>query len=133
MAPQNIGLGAKRDSLEISSERCRRTAAALEREEFVMKAYVIAAETVNDAATFDLYRKEVPATLVPFGGQFVVRGGNLTVLEGEWPHPRLVIIEFPSRAAAEDWYKSAEYRKIISLRLESSTGNLIIVDGFAAQ
>jgi uncharacterized protein (DUF1330 family) len=45
----------------------------------------------------------------------------------------LVIIEFPSRAAAENWYKSAEYRKIISLRLKSSAGNLIIVDGFADQ
>jgi uncharacterized protein (DUF1330 family) len=98
-----------------------------------MKAYVIAAETVNDPAMFDLYRKEVPATLVQFGGQFVVRGANLTVLEGEWPHPRFVLIEFPSRAAAEDWYKSAEYQKIISLRLKSTVGNLIIVDGFAAQ
>jgi uncharacterized protein (DUF1330 family) len=98
-----------------------------------MKAYVIAAETINDSAMFDLYRKEVPATLVPFGGQFVVRGANLTVIEGEWPHPRLVIIEFPSRTAAEDWYKSAEYRKIISLRLKSSVGNLIIADGFADQ
>ena len=98
-----------------------------------MKAYVIAAETINDSAMFDLYRKEVPATLVPFGGKFVVRGANLTVLEGEWPHPRLVIIEFPSRTAAEDWYKSAEYQKIISLRHKSSVGNLIIVDGVAAQ
>jgi uncharacterized protein (DUF1330 family) len=98
-----------------------------------MKAYVIAAETVNDPAMFDLYRKEVPATVVAFGGQFVARGANLTILEGEWPHPRLVIIEFPSRTAAEGWYKSAEYQKIISLRLKSSVGNLIIVDGFAAQ
>jgi uncharacterized protein (DUF1330 family) len=65
-----------------------------------MKAYVIAAETVNDKATFDAFRKEVPATLVPFGGSFVARGGRLTTLEGDWPHPRLVIIEFPSRAAA---------------------------------
>jgi uncharacterized protein (DUF1330 family) len=97
-----------------------------------MKAYVVAAETVNDAAMFDLYRKEVPATLVPFGGQFVARGESLTLLEGKWPHPRLVIIEFPSRAAAEGWYASAEYRKIISLRHKSSTGNLVIVDGFAA-
>jgi len=98
-----------------------------------MKAYVIAAETVNDPAMFDLYRKEVPATVAAFGGQFVARGGNLTALEGEWPHPRLVIIEFPSRTAAEGWYKSAEYQKIISLRLKSSVGNLIIVDGSAAQ
>jgi uncharacterized protein (DUF1330 family) len=98
-----------------------------------MNAYVIAAETINDPAMFDLYRREVPATLVQFGGRFVVRGANFTVLEGEWPHPRLVIIEFPSRAAAEDWYKSPEYRKIISLRLGSSAGNLIIADGFADQ
>lgn len=93
-----------------------------------MKAYVIAAETINDPAMFDLYRNQVPATLVPFGGQFVVRGGKLTSLEGEWPHPRLVIIGFPSRAAAEDWYKSAAYQKIISLRHDSSVGNLVIVD-----
>jgi len=63
-----------------------------------MKAYAIAAETVKDQAMFDEYRKAVPATLAPLGGQFIVRGGNLTVVEGEWPHPRLVIIEFPSRA-----------------------------------
>ena len=95
-----------------------------------MKAYVIAAETISDPAMFDLYRRQVPATLVPFGGQFVVRGGSPTVLEGEWPQPRLVIIAFPSRASAEGWYESAEYQKIIALRHKSSVGNLIIADGF---
>src|ERR1700730_14572830 len=95
---------------------------------FVMKAYVIAAETINDSAMFDLYRRQVPATLVAFGGQFVARGGNFTVIEGEWPHSRLVIIEFPSRADAEGWYKSPAYQKIISLRHKSSVGNLVIVD-----
>jgi uncharacterized protein (DUF1330 family) len=96
-----------------------------------MKAYVIAAETITDAAMFDEYRKLVPATLAPFAGQFIVRGGTMTALEGEWPHPRLVIIEFPSRAAAEGWYSSEAYRKAISLRHKSSVGNLVIVDGFA--
>jgi uncharacterized protein (DUF1330 family) len=33
-----------------------------------MKAYVIAAETVNDQAMFDAYRKEVPATSCPLAG-----------------------------------------------------------------
>jgi uncharacterized protein (DUF1330 family) len=94
-----------------------------------MKAYVIAAETVNDRAMFDAYAKDVPATLAPFGGKLVARGGHLTVLEGEWPHPRLVIIEFPSRADAEAWYASDAYRKIISLRHNSSVGNLVITDG----
>ena len=94
-----------------------------------MKAYVIAAETVNDQAMFDIYRKEVVGTIAPFGGQFIVRGGTLTVLEGEWRHPRLVIIEFPTRDAAERWYNSAEYQEVISLRQNSSVGNVIIVDG----
>jgi uncharacterized protein (DUF1330 family) len=94
-----------------------------------MKAYVIAAETIKDQAMFDEYRNKVVGTVTAFGGQFIVRGGNFTVLEGEWPHPRLVIIEFPSRAAAEGWYRSADYQKVISLRHKSSVGNLVIVDG----
>jgi len=94
-----------------------------------MTAYVIAAETVKDEPMFDEYRKQVPATLAPFGGKFIVRGGKVTVHEGEWPHPRTVVIEFPSRGQAEGWYKSAEYQKIIGLRHKSSVGNLIIIDG----
>jgi uncharacterized protein (DUF1330 family) len=94
-----------------------------------MTAYVIAAETVKDEAMFDEYRKQVPATLAPYGGKFIVRGGKVTVHEGAWLHPRTVVIEFPSRAQAEGWYKSAEYQKIIPLRLKSSAGNLIIADG----
>jgi len=94
-----------------------------------MKAYVVAAEATKDEAVYATYRKEVPATIAAFGGKFVVRGGQLTTLEGEWPHPRLVVIEFPSRAAAEGWYRSPEYQKILPLRINSTVGNLIIVDG----
>ncbi len=94
-----------------------------------MAAYVIVAESVNDEKMFDEYRKQVPATVTPFGGKFIVRGGKVTVHEGEWPHPRTVVIEFPSRAQAEGWYNSPAYQKIIQLRLKSSVGNFIIADG----
>ena len=94
-----------------------------------MSAYLIAVETVHDEAMFAEYRKHVIATLEAFGGRFVARGGKLTVLEGEWQHPRTVIIEFPSRESAEGWYKSADYQKIIGLRLKSTGGNLVILDG----
>ena len=94
-----------------------------------MSAYLIAMETVHDEAMFAEYRKQVVATVEAFGGRFVARGGKLTVLEGEWRHPRTVIIEFPSRESAEGWYKSADYQKIIGLRLKSTSGNLVILDG----
>lgn len=94
-----------------------------------MKAYVIVQETIDDEAMFNEYRKDVPGTLEPFGGKFIVRGGHLSIVEGEWTHARTVVIEFPSREAAESWYKSAAYQKIIPLRLKSSAGNFVIVDG----
>lgn len=39
-----------------------------------------------------------------------------------------MIIEFPSRAEAEAWYKSDIYQEIIGLRHKSSAGNLVIAD-----
>ena len=49
-----------------------------------MKAYAVVEETVSDETTFAAYRQGVMATLEPFGGRFIVRGGRLTVME---PHP----------------------------------------------
>ena len=94
-----------------------------------MSAYLIATETVHDETMFAEYRKQVVATLEAFGGKFVARGGKLTVLEGEWQHPRTVIIEFPSRESAEAWYKSADYQKVVGLRHKSTRGDLVILDG----
>lgn len=94
-----------------------------------MKAYAVFQENVKDEETFAAYRKEVIATIAAHGGRFLVRGGAFSVVEGEWPLPRLVIIEFPSRAAAEDWYGSPEYQKLLPLRLKSTVGNAVIADG----
>ena len=94
-----------------------------------MKAYLIAVETVHDEAMFAEYRKQVVSTIAPFGGEFIARGGKLTVLEGQWQHPRTVIIQFPTRESAEAWCKSPDYQKIIGLRLKSTSGSLVILDG----
>ena len=97
-----------------------------------MPAYVIVQENLTgDQGPFEEYRKHVMASLEPHGGKFLVRGGTLTVLEGEWPHQRTVILEFPSRKSAEDWYLSPAYQKILPLRLNSATGNFVILDGTA--
>lgn len=48
-----------------------------------MKAYVIVQETVKDEEMFAAYHNSVVATLQEFNGRFVVRGGQLTVVEGE--------------------------------------------------
>lgn len=94
-----------------------------------MTAYVIAAETINDDAMFAEYRKLVTRTIENFRGHVIVRGGKFSLMEGEWPHRRVAIIEFPSRELAERWYTSPEYQQIIPLRKNSTAGALVIVDG----
>jgi NAD(P)H dehydrogenase (quinone) len=93
-----------------------------------MSTYVVVMESIKDQETFVAYRKDVPATVAAHGGRFIVRGGAPSVIEDEWPLPRLVIIEFPTRKAAEDWYHSADYQKLLPLRLKSSVGNMVTVD-----
>lgn len=94
-----------------------------------MKAYLIVTLAVHDEAMFAEYRKQVGDTAKPFGGQFLAAGGKATVLEGQWEHPGTVIVEFPSRESAERWYELAAYQKIIGLRLKSTSGSLVILDG----
>jgi hypothetical protein len=50
-----------------------------------------------------------------------VRGSNLAVLEREWLM-RMAVIEFPSRAAAESWYKSADYQRLGRAKAEELGG-----------
>jgi uncharacterized protein (DUF1330 family) len=94
-----------------------------------MKAYSIVQLEVTNPVAYEAYRKDVMPTIAAFGGRFLVRGGKVTKLEGDWPFPRTVVIEFPSREAAEGWYHSPAYQKILPLRLKASRGNFIIVDG----
>lgn len=94
-----------------------------------MAAYVIVQETIHDPDTFATYAAQAPATLEGTGAKMLVRGGALSKLEGDWPHETVIVIEFPTRAAAEGWYNSAAYSAIRPLRNKSATSNFVIVDG----
>jgi uncharacterized protein (DUF1330 family) len=94
-----------------------------------MPAYVIAQIEVTDKDRYDEYRRQVAATIEQYGGRFLVRGGALRTLEGDWQPGRLVVLEFPSTEALQNWYGSAEYGPLITLRQSASTGSLVAVEG----
>lgn len=94
-----------------------------------MPAFVIANVTIEDPVRYEDYKRMVPATLVPFGGQFVARGGGMELLEGDWRPNRLVILEFPSVERARAWWSSPEYAAARALRQATSTGSLLILEG----
>jgi uncharacterized protein (DUF1330 family) len=71
----------------------------------------------------------VPATITQYGGKFLVRGGSIEVLEGEWPARRRVLLEFPSVEAAKRWWDSPEYEKPMAMRRANSKGRLLLLEG----
>jgi uncharacterized protein (DUF1330 family) len=94
-----------------------------------MAAYVIANIEVTDAAAYERYRKDVPATIERYGGRFLVRGGAVEALEGQFAPKRIVVLEFPSVERAKAWWNSAEYRPLLALRQSASRGDLFVVEG----
>jgi uncharacterized protein (DUF1330 family) len=94
-----------------------------------MPASCIVDIDVADPAAFEEYRKAVPATVEKYGGKFLVRGGRMEVVEGSWRPKRVVVTEFPSLEQAKRWYDSEEYRALKALRLRTSKGNVILVEG----
>jgi uncharacterized protein (DUF1330 family) len=94
-----------------------------------MAAYVIADLTITDPQGFEEYRQMVPATIAKYGGKYVVRGGSMEALEGEWQPKRLVVIEFESVKRAKQWWACEEYREAKAIRQRTAHTNLLIVEG----
>lgn len=95
-----------------------------------MSAYVIAdVRDARDQDTLAEYRRGNTESVARHGGRFVVRGGEMQVLEGEWDTRRIVAIEFPDLAAARGWYESEDYAPLKALRRSASDTNIILVAG----
>ena len=94
-----------------------------------MAGYLIVELDVHDAAAFEEYRKQVPATIAQYGGRYLVRGGKCQTLEGGWNPKRVVVLEFPSVEQARKFYDSTEYADQKALRFRSATSKAILVEG----
>ena len=95
------------------------------------KAYVIGEVNVTDPETYKTYAQKTSPIVAKFGGIYIARGGQTVPVEGAGPAGRIVVIEFPSLAAAKAFEASAEYLKVAPIRQRSSTGRFFIVEGTA--
>jgi uncharacterized protein (DUF1330 family) len=75
------------------------------------------------------YSEKVESTFQPYGGKFIVRGGELLSLEGITPKGRMIVIRFDSLERAKAWYQSAEYEKLKPIRWAAGKTNVYIIEG----
>ena len=94
-----------------------------------MPAYVIVETDINDPEHYEQYKAASPAAVAAGGGRFVVRGGDLAVLEGDWHPSRLVMLEFEDLAAAKAWYESEIYQQAKKLREGAAHLRMVAVQG----
>ncbi len=94
-----------------------------------MPVYAIAQGRVENREMLNEYVAKALPTIQSGGGRLLGFDESPEVVEGQVEHPRTVILEFPSREAFQAWYDSTDYQAILPLRLQSTPGTLIVVNG----
>jgi uncharacterized protein (DUF1330 family) len=94
-----------------------------------MPAYVIVETDVTDPERYEQYKVASSGAVVANGGRFLVRGGELAVLEGDWQPSRLVVLQFEDLAAAKRWYDSEAYQQARQLREGAAHLRMVAVQG----
>jgi uncharacterized protein (DUF1330 family) len=93
-------------------------------------AYVITEIEVTDGEAFRDYAPRVQPSFVPFGGRYLVRGGNTQSFSGE-PPKRVVVLAFDSMERAQSWYASPQYEALKGLRDKAGKARIFAVEGLA--
>jgi uncharacterized protein (DUF1330 family) len=94
-----------------------------------MSALFIAISKITDRDKLNEYLAGAPASMAGRTIEvlaFTEAGENV---EGEAPGGRVVVLRFPDKEAAMEWYNSPEYQAVVQLRLDGTEGFAIVCDG----
>lgn len=97
-----------------------------------MPAYMLIQARLTDPARFRDYARQAASLVARFGGRYRVVGGQPQQLEGTESDIRIVISEWPDRAAALRFWNSPEYAEIKTLRVGTGTFDVKLIDGAEA-
>ncbi len=94
-----------------------------------MPAYVIAFVEVTDPERYDQYKLLTPAAIAAYDGKFLIRGGEVEMLEGEEEPRRTVMLEFPTMERAREFWDSPQYREARAVREGAAIMDALLVPG----
>jgi uncharacterized protein (DUF1330 family) len=94
-----------------------------------MPAYVIFDVEIRDMARYQAFMAAVKPALEQARARYLARGGEHKVYEGDWQPRRIVLLEFPSFEAWEEFYTGPTYQGLKAIRDEVSSARLVAVTG----
>lgn len=84
----------------------------------------------TDRPAYDRYARAFPAVIKRFKATVLAADEQPVVLEGEWPHQKVVLLEFPDEAEAHRFETDPEYARIAQARRAGTDGVILRVRGF---
>ncbi len=93
-----------------------------------MKAYLLMDIDIHDLAGYSTYPPQVWPMMERHGGKIIHRISGFESLEGDWCPKRVVLAEFPDKAAAKAFMDDPEYQPLKELRLNTATSLIVLGD-----
>lgn len=94
-----------------------------------MSVYLIVNSNVRDKEAHKEYQANVPALVARHGGEYLARGGDFEVLEGDWQPTRLLLFRFPDRESVHALFNDPEYLPYKEKRHQIADTQIVMVDG----
>jgi uncharacterized protein (DUF1330 family) len=100
--------------------------------EVVMASYVIVDVDIRDPERYRAYMREAPRLIQNHGGEYLVRGGQVEIMEGTWEPHRLVLLRFPDVQAVRALLSDPEYQPLKAIRQECAQTDIVAMEGIEA-
>jgi uncharacterized protein (DUF1330 family) len=94
-----------------------------------VSVYAIGLITIHDRDGYGAYERGFMEIFSKYQGRLLAVDEAPTVLEGEWPWTRTVLLEFPDQAALDRWYRSSEYQALAEERFRAADAAIAVVKG----
>ena len=97
------------------------------------RGYAVILLDVADQKTYARYATMATEMEARHGGRALVAGEAVEGVEGEWPAPRTVVLEFPSIEEARAWYNDPDYQQLIPLRRKATDSCVLLIEGLESE
>jgi uncharacterized protein (DUF1330 family) len=94
-----------------------------------MSAYAIFDLEVFDIEKYLAYQFALRPLVESAGASYLARGGEFKVFEGDYQPHRLILVEFPSLPAMDDFFQSDAYQALEPQRRACSSARILGVEG----
>jgi uncharacterized protein (DUF1330 family) len=95
-----------------------------------MAAYLIVDTALDNPALYEEYKARARPLAESFGGEYIARGGAMTLKETDlWTPTRVVLVKFPDADAARRFYDSPEYQEVLKISKQSARRTAFVLEG----